>query len=212
MNIIHQNFAFAGLSACGKTSVGEAALSRIVALYPGEPGDPSWELLDLGHIARARAQELKRSLEDETSDRPSAVDLAIEQECREAFRRGRTIVLGRLPGMVSREPEFHQSVFSVWILATPKTRAERRARQNPANDYAGWLTDINLRDGRDKARYERVYADRGLRYPPREPYPHHDLVISAERLIAHEIAARAVECSRLQLLRDADAYLKVQLS
>lgn len=208
MNTHHRNYAIGGLSASGKTSVGAELLLLLQTQCPPADDEPEWIVVDLGDIARARAERLGVAIEEEAADRPSAVDLAIEEVARETFRRGNSIVLGRLPWMVASEPQFSADAFRIWIDAEPETRAGRRAAQPGHGPYDEVLVKLCGRDDSDAARYTRVYKDRGLIFPPAAPFNMFDLVVSAEKLRQPEIAELVVRCSQLLKTAGPDSYFK----
>lgn len=187
--------------------MGNVLLTRLASDFPTQDHELPWEVVDLGQIARTRAKELGASIESEVRDRPSAIDLAIEEACRVAFRRGNSIVLGRLPWMVAAEPEFFETTFRVWLSAPLYLRAWRRAKQAyGALSFPRQLWRVFDRDRSDQDRYGRVYP--AVVFPPQPPFHSVDLVVSAKRYRQDEIAHRIAECGRLHSVRGPDAYLK----
>jgi cytidylate kinase len=205
---IPDNFAIGALSAGGKTTVGQELLATLSRDYPPLDGEEPWQVIDLGDIARARAKELGQTIEAEASGRPGEVDLAIEDAARAAFRRGRSVVLGRLPWMVASEPEFFMGVFRVWLHAAPEVRANRRTIQK-GGVYQEILRDVRGRDDSDATRYNCLYP--AVQFPPGEPFDALDFVVSAEKYRQDDIVARIAECGRLLVTCGPGSYLKVQL-
>lgn len=203
-----KNFAIGALSAGGKTTVGAALLERLRRDYPTAEGEPEWQIVDLGDIPRARAKRLGQSIETEAANRPGETDLDIEDAARKAFRRGNSVVLGRLPWMVASEPEFSPGSFRVWIQVAPEIRAGRRAAQR-RGVYDEVLRDVCGRDDSDADRYRRLYP--GVVFPPAEPFSSFDLVLPGGALSQRQIAGCIVECGRLLFTCGADSYVRVQL-
>ena len=204
---IPRNFAIGALSAGGKTTVGAELLARLRHDFPPADGEPPWQVVDLGDIARARAAQMSLSIEVEAAGRPGDVDLAIEEACREAFRRGNSIVLGRLPWMVASEAEFSADTFRVWMEASPETRAGRRAAQK-GQPLIKVLEDVRGRDADDATRYARLYPK--AKFPPADPFKALDLVVSAERYRQPEIAAHIADCGCLWASTGPSSFAKVQ--
>lgn len=185
------NYSVSSLSAGGKTAAGQILLATL-SRETLKPDELPWQLVDLGEIARARARELGASIEEEAKGRPSEIDLAIEEETRKAFRRGKSVVLGRLPWMVAAEREFAGTVFSVWLECSLGERARRRAGQK--NDpFDLTFSNLGSRDGSDGDRYGVLY---GIQYPPTAPFDPFQLVVSSELFKAHEVAERIEFCGR----------------
>jgi len=183
------SISISSLSGVGKSRTGKLLLAKLQEPTVTD-GEEPWQLLDLGLLPRQWAKEQGKTIEQEAAGRPAELDLKIDNAARDAFRRGHSIVLGRLSWWTAAEPEFGGKIFRVWLDRPSRVCAERRWLDG-GGDKEAIHQKMVTRDIDDAHRYKECYK---INLPPFSDRV--DLVVSTLIHNADSVTKRIFECAR----------------